>query len=173
MMTRQKIGEGQLEHGHAELIQVKCHVWDITQKNFVILSDISSSSLTYLDGQLYISEKMSEKYNLLKAFLLLSHFHLLFPRLLLPTASSYLHLARSHHQLRRNCVNIKISSKASEKYRLRFEFLYKVGRAFLVKCIHCGGARLGVFLSYILSSILRRFYSCYSQNGIYSADKAD
>ena len=108
-----------------------------------------------------------------KAFLLLSHFHLLFPRLLLPTASSYLHLARSHHQLRRNCVNIKISSKASEKYRLRFEFLYKVGRAFLVKCIHCGGARLGVFLSYILSSILRRFYSCYSQNGIYSADKAD
>ena len=119
--------------------------------------------------------KKFEKYNLLKAFLFFSHFHLLFPRLLLRAASSYLHLAGSHHQLRRNCVKIEIFSEPSGKYRLRFEFLHKLKRAFLVKCIHCGAVqlRLGVFRSYILSSILRRFYSCCSLNGIYSADKAD
>ena len=150
--------------------------WEITQNlDYVSFFGISPPSLTHLGGQVYISEKKFEKYNLLKAFLFFSHFHLLFPRLLLRAASSYLHLAGSHHQLRRNCVKIEIFSEPSGKYRLRFEFLHKLKRAFLVKCIHCGAVqlRLGVFRSYILSSILLRFYSCCSLNGIYSADKAD
>ena len=64
-------------------------------------------------------------------FAFISFSGLPFPWPLLPTASSYLHLSRSHHQPPCDAI---VSKKAREKYKLRlgFEFLYKL-RTFLVK----------------------------------------